>query len=191
MKKLFYLLPFLVVGLAACDNNTNNDDSADVNDTTILNTNVDHTNSSAVEDETAEFMKKTASDGKLEVALGNLAQMKSSNVGIKEFGQMLVKDHSEAGKKLADIAKNKNVVLRDTLLEDHQDDYDKLKDLSGTDFDKKFISMQVDMHKDDIDKFTDKAEDIKDTDVMRWITETVPVLKKHLEKAEALKDQIK
>src|SRR6202035_1256356 len=57
------------------------------------------------------FYKHAAEGGIAEVELGSLAQQKSSNQSVKDFGAMMVKDHSAANDKLKAVAASKNISL--------------------------------------------------------------------------------
>jgi hypothetical protein len=57
------------------------------------------------------FYKNAAEGGLSEVELGNLAQKKSNNESVKDFGAMMVKDHTAANNKLEDVAASKNISL--------------------------------------------------------------------------------
>lgn len=49
-----------------------------------------------------------------EVELGQLAQQKGTNPAVKDFGVMMVKDHSAANDKLKALATTKQVELHDS-----------------------------------------------------------------------------
>jgi predicted outer membrane protein len=57
------------------------------------------------------FYKKAAEGGLAEVELGKLAQEKSPTQSVKDFGAMMVKDHSAANQKLETVASGKNIKL--------------------------------------------------------------------------------
>ena len=57
----------------------------------------------------SSFYKNAAEGGMSEVELGQLAQQKASSASVKEFGSMMVKDHSAANEKLKALAASKQV----------------------------------------------------------------------------------
>src|SRR5579864_8800068 len=59
----------------------------------------------------ASFYKNAAEGGMAEVELGNLAQKNGKSQSVKDFGAMMVKDHSAANEKLKSVAAAKNVAL--------------------------------------------------------------------------------
>ena len=64
---------------------------------------------------TSEFMIKVADVGMTEVKLGQMAQDKAISQRVKDFGAMMVKDHTAAGDELKTMARQKNVTLPETM----------------------------------------------------------------------------
>ncbi|QIP15458.1 DUF4142 domain-containing protein [Spirosoma aureum] len=143
------------------------------------------------DDDDSEFAVKAASGGMLEVELGRMAQEKAQSQQVKDFGAMMVKDHSQANDELKALAASKNITLPTTLGEEHQKHVDELAKLSGKDFDKKYVSMMVDDHKEDVDEFEEASKDGKDPDIKAFASKTIPTLKEHLDKIKAINDAMK
>ncbi len=142
-------------------------------------------------EDTNEFAVKAANGGMMEVELGRLAQEKAASPAVKEFGAMMVAEHTKANEEMNALAAKKNITLPTTLGEDEQKHVNDLTKLSGKDFDKKYVSMMVDDHKEDIDLFTKAAEDDKtDADVKAFAVKTLPTLQKHMERITALDKQV-
>lgn len=146
---------------------------------------------STSDDDDSEFAVKAASGGMLEVELGRLAQEKAQSQQVKDFGAMMVKDHSMANDELKSLATSKNITLPTTLGEDHQKHVNELAKLSGKEFDEKYVSLMVDDHKEDIDEFEEASKDAKDPDIKALATKTLPTLKEHLAKIQAIHDAMK
>jgi len=69
---------------------------------------------------------------------------------------------------------------------------DDLSKKTGKDFDKAYMDMMVDDHKEDVDKFKNAAaQDVKDTAVKAFAAKSVPILQKHLDSAQAIQQSIK
>lgn len=142
-------------------------------------------------DDLTDFMEEAAIGGMMEVQLGQVAQQKASSQRVKDFGQMMVTDHSKANTQLKALAASKNVALPDSLNQNHQDDINDLQEKSGEDFDEAYIDEMVDDHKHDINVFQNAADDISDPDVKAFISQTLPVLQMHLDSAQEIQDDIK
>ena len=137
------------------------------------------------------FMVEAASGGLMEVQLGELAIQHAASPAVKEFGQMMVTDHSKANSELTALAQTKNITVPSVPGDDQQKEIDKLYKETGADFDKDYVDLMVDDHKDDIDEFQKAADKAKDADIKAFAEKTVPVLKKHLDHIQAIKDNMK
>lgn len=67
---------------------------------------------------------------------------------------------------------------------------DKLEPLQGAQFDREFIEAQIKDHSDDLKKYQAELESTQNTDVRRYAAVTMPILREHLQLAEAVRDQI-
>jgi len=190
------------VVLFACqgssNNNTTSDSTGAINsspDTTMGRTDQNANNNAnattTVDDNTREWMNKTAYAGNAEVELGQLAQQKSSNERVKNFAQMMVTDHSKANDDLKSIAGQKNVTLPTGMDEDHMKHKEDLSKKSGADFDKAYINMMIDGHKKVIDHLEKAQKDATDPDVKNFATQKLPTIRMHLDSAQAIKKSLK
>jgi putative membrane protein len=128
------------------------------------------------------FATKAASQGIMEVELGDIAQ-RSQNEDVKRFGAMMVTDHTKADTELKKIATDKNIILPDSMSADDQQKVDELLKKTGVDFDRAYIDMMADDHSEDVDLFKKEGDKGKDTDIRSFASTTLPVLEKHLEVA--------
>jgi len=145
----------------------------------------------AADKDDANFLVEAASGGMMEVTLGKAAQTKSLNAEVKNFGNMMITDHSKANDELKTLAASKNITIPAAMGDEQQKMSDKMMEKSGADFDKDYMSMMIDDHKDDIDKFEKAADNCKDADIKAFAARTLPVLKKHLEAAIVIEDNLK
>lgn len=143
-------------------------------------------------EEMLEFVKEAISDGMMEIKMAEMAMGKSTNTEVKDLAKTIKNDHQKASDQLKKLAKENNWEIPSQMIEKHQKKVDKLNDVSMEDFDEKYLEMIENGHEKAIKEFKD-ANDDKDEVVMalnNWIEETLPVLKKHKERADALEDQI-
>jgi len=140
----------------------------------------------AADNPDASFYKKAAEGGIAEVELGKLAQDKSSSPGVKDFGAMMVKDHSAANDKLKAIADGKAVKLPTSPSVGQMATKAKLEVLSGATFDKSYIKGMIEDHQEDIKEFEKEASSGQDADAKAYAAATLPTLKAHLKKIQAI-----
>ena len=119
-------------------------------------------------------MKTVAISDMFEIQSGQLAAEKGENGDVKSFGQQMVDDHSKTSVQLKGLIKDKEieVQLPDTPDQDHQARLDKLKGLSGKQFDKSYVDMQVKAHEKAVSLFEDYAAAGENDDLKAWSADT-------------------
>jgi putative membrane protein len=191
MKKISMLLATLPVLIAACNNSGGDSVKAADSANSVKADSSSGMQTMAADKESAEFMVKAADGGKMEVELGKLAQQKAKSQRVKDFGAMMVRDHSKGGDELKSLAVQKNVTMPDSLSNDHRKHVTELGKKSGVEFDKAYINMMVDDHKDDIDEFQKASKNATDKDVKAFAEKTLPVLMMHLDSAKAIQQIVR
>jgi putative membrane protein len=108
---------------------------------------------------------------------------------VKEYGAMLVREHSEANSKAQAVAKKINLDPPTGADIGHQATYLKLKVLSGDTFDSSFIRGMVKDHEKDVAEFTKQSA--KKDAAGQHAKEILPKLQAHLSEAKAIQSQLK
>lgn len=196
----FGIMAFLAFSVGCGGNKSSETTSSD--SSTMTNQSTDTSSSSSkmagatTETDTSkaddrDFVMDAASGGLMEVELGKLAQSNAASAQVKEFGKMMVTDHSKANTELKAVASKKNLTVPAAPMEKQQKHIDELKTKKGADFDKAYVDMMVDDHKEDISKFQDEANKGNDADVKAFASKTLPVLQKHLDHIQKIQDGMK
>ena len=185
MKKfnVYLLLIFTMLSLSFCRNNRASD--------TVDAAKESNDQKEVMNEDQSDFLVEATNGGMLEVEMGKLAQDKASHARVKAFGSMMVKDHTELNQEIKDLASKKQLTLPGSIASDEQDDLNKLRKLSGRDFDQEYMRMMVDDHEKDIKKFEDASENHKDSDVQTFAAKTLPKLRAHLDSAKMIRDAIR
>jgi putative membrane protein len=136
------------------------------------------------------FVKNAGQGGLTEVEAGKLAQEKGASQDVKDFGAMMVKDHSQNNSDLAALAKTKGIDAPTALDTKHQAIVDKLSKLSGADFDKAYINDMVKGHKKML-TLMKSEESSGDADFKAFATKTSDTVQMHLSKAEDIQKTLK
>lgn len=134
----------------------------------------------------AGFVYKAASGSMMEIQLSGLAQRNALNQQVKEYGAMMVKDHTKASTELKNLANGKKLTLPVALEKDVQDRVDSMSLQSSAGFDLKYMEMMVQAHQKDVAEFEKATTTLKDPDLKAYAVKTLPVLKMHLNEAEKL-----
>lgn len=133
------------------------------------------------------FILAAAQGGMTEVKLGELAAQQGVRDEVKQFGQMMVKDHSAINEDLKSLAAQKGVTLPDSLDAKHQGMLDKLTALSGPAFDDAYIAAMIKAHKKDAKAFKAEASATQDADIKSFLDKSIPIVEAHLKMIKAMK----
>ena len=133
-----------------------------------------------------EFLAKATEGGLKEVELGRLASQKASNVDVKAFATRMIEDHGKANAELARIAGNSAPKPAAEKLAPPA----KLTTATGADFDRAYMAEMVMAHQNTIALFEKQARDGQDEALKRFVTEKLPTVRDHLEKARALQAKV-
>jgi putative membrane protein len=190
MKNIFLLfLMSLLTLTVACSKNRGNEKNASSDSQSTQGTAASDqsTNSQAGQMSSAdhEFMMNAAKGGKAEVELGTLASQNASSPAVKQFGQRMVTDHTQANNRLQQIAQQQGMTLPDDLPDDAKQLKDRLTQEKGIQFDRTYMQNMVQDHQKDVAEFQQEADQGQDPDIKNFAATTLPVLKQHLQLAQA------
>ena len=133
------------------------------------------------------FFFAAAQGGMTEVKLGELTSAHGMRADVKEFGQMMVKDHTAINDDLKALAAQKGVTLSDSLDAKHQAMVDKMTALTGSEFDDTYINSMIKAHQKDAKAFKAEAAATQDADIKSFLDKSIPVVEAHLKHVTALK----
>jgi putative membrane protein len=136
----------------------------------------------------AKFLQKAAADGMAEVQLAQLAREKAMREEVKQFAERMAADHGKANEEVKSIASSLNVQLPAGPDRKHEKALEKLKGLSGGDFDRAYMKHMVKDHRADLKEFRHEAKAKNPNEVTQFAARTVPTLQEHLHMAETTYD---
>jgi len=131
----------------------------------------------------------------LEVEAAQLAMTRSQNAAVKDFANMLVTDHKShldnlrklAGK--SDIGREANSADSSALAA--AGTFSQLQSMAAdSGFDKAFVNAQIQNHQREIASLKSLRAAAKDDDLQKDIDATLPVLDRHLARAQAVAAQL-
>ncbi|PPQ28866.1 DUF4142 domain-containing protein [Rhodopila globiformis] len=140
----------------------------------------------ALSSEDRTFATKAAAGGQAEVAFGQLAKDNASSPAVKQFGERMVTDHTQANEALMEVARNQDLKLPDGLDAKDQAQERKLSTTKGRAFDRAYMQDMVRDHKQDVADFRKEAENGKDPQRKAFAAKYLPVLEQHLQMAESI-----
>jgi putative membrane protein len=158
------------------------------------------------------FIEDVAAASVAEVRLGEMAADKAANPEIKDFGQLMIVDHSRANSELSQVAGSLGVRFPTELDPGHRSIGERLSRLDGMDFDRAYVDLMVERHADFIGRLrarvasrrnsTQGADDGRSTVVGtsgsaaeqalgQWASKTLPTEERHLERARELQRKVR
>lgn len=138
-----------------------------------------------------KFLETAALDGMKEVEVGRTVSGKASDPGVKAFADRMVKDHSDANKKLMDLAQSKGVTPPSEMRKSDRREIDKMAKMDADKLNNAYMKDMVKDHKKDVKEFEKEAKNAKDPDVKRFASDTLPVLQEHLRMAQDTESKVK
>ena len=210
MKYRGLLAVACAAALTAGCNANNRTDNAKINDEAVA------TAGNGVSTSDTSFIHEMLSGGTAEVEIANLATGRAANPEVKQFAQMLIDDHTNAGTLLTQVATTYGVQVQPQRNDEHKDLMDKLSRLHGTDFDREYINAMVDNHEAAVkklrarvdenrslaDRLTGKnpedrasitpetSDDKAKMAINEWAANALPTVEHHLNRAKEIKDHI-
>jgi putative membrane protein len=134
---------------------------------------------------------KAAQGGIAEVELGELAQKKGSSAQVKNFGTLMVEDHSEANEKLKQIASGKGIDLPGVPGAEHKKVMNRLSKLSGESFDRAYLEAMQKEHNKDIAHFEKGSIRLNDPELKEFASNTLPKMKEHLNQLQSIRGNMR
>jgi len=134
--------------------------------------------------DSSKFATNAAQGGMAEVELGRLATQRAGDASVREFGARMIADHSRANSELKSIATQKGIQLPADLNSEQKSEMDKLSKMSGTEFDKEYMSTMLSDHQTDVKDFQTQSQSGNDPEIKAFAGKTLPTLQQHLQMAQ-------
>ena len=130
-----------------------------------------------------------------EIELSRIASERATNPEVKQFAQMMVRDHITAGNELKQVLTQHNMQVRDVMDEKHRDMAQELGRKNGSEFDHEYMAAMVEDHKQMEDLLEGRANETPNNQplenaVNQFAAKTLPIVKHHLELSEQLEDRL-
>ncbi|HVH85470.1 MAG TPA: DUF4142 domain-containing protein [Terriglobales bacterium] len=147
----------------------------------------------------SELLSKMHMANQMEIKAGQLAESKGTTPAIRTYGQLLVRDHSYADKRITDLAKQQGIQLMQTPMPNSPDEKQKmdmqkqmmagLEQAQGADFDRQFIEFNVKAHEMAVNMVSMGSQQLKPSPVKTLASKMVPILKQHGDIAQHLEQR--
>ena len=184
MTKRIVLAAGLLVALAGCGSQTDEAPAAGETPDIAMQT---PTQAPAVADEPQVFVEKMSASDMFEIQAGELAQEMGTSQKVKDFGAMMVSDHTASSAKLTTAAGTAEPAITPApkLTADQQAKLDALR-AAGDGFDALYAQQQVAAHELALSTLQAQAESGSAASLREFAAATAPVVEQHLGTARTL-----
>ncbi len=134
-----------------------------------------------------QFVNLAAQTDMVEANLGQLAQTAAATQPIKDYGQMLVTDHTNDYNQLYAAAHQANLDVPNAIDAEHNKAMvDPFQKLQGAAFDRRYVREMIAGHTKAISVYKKEAADAQNPALKSYAETALPVLQKHLDDAKNL-----
>jgi putative membrane protein len=131
----------------------------------------------------------------LDSAGGAVAAKKGTNAEVREFAQMMMRDHHQLRQQGQDLAKKLSVTPEAPANDDSQAQMDRTMTLlngaaKGKDFDKAYMDNEVTYHKAVLETATTAMNAAQNAELKNLIQKAAPAIQAHLDRAQAIQGKL-
>jgi putative membrane protein len=137
-----------------------------------------------------DLIVQAAQDNLFDIQAGQLASRNATNASVKQFGQRMVQDHTEAARRLQQVASQRNITLPIEMGVQNRAVFDQLSGLSGAQFDQAYMNEVVNGYQKDLNLLRNQAERGKDPELKTLAARYVPAVEERLQAAQNLAQQL-
>lgn len=134
-----------------------------------------------------QTLRDMAANSVAEIALARLAMQQGNSEEVKRYGQRIMDDHSMLNAALANMARQQEVALSDTLTPQAKALHDNLTAKAGGAFDREYLSEMADTHQRMMLGLLHALPGIQNDELRRLAEQVTTVLEDHYNLAVASK----
>ena len=134
-----------------------------------------------------DFLENAIQGSYAEIEGSQLALEKAEDPEVREFAEMMIRDHQQMAQEASDLARQKGIEPPDGPSIMQTTEITALKPLTGGAFEAMYVNrIGVAAHESTIEMFEQAQQEIQDPDVRAMIEKPLPKLREHLQMAQAL-----
>ena len=134
-----------------------------------------------------QFLRRAANLSEAEIEAGRLGAEKASSPGLKEISQQLATDHQKLRQSAQELAQKNRVTLQEhPSRPDWQRDLQRMRDLSGQEFDREYLRWQLQAHLALVDLYQTEASQTPETDLARFAIVALTTIQRRFDRAKQL-----
>jgi putative membrane protein len=132
------------------------------------------------------FLETALDRSRREMRLAELALNQAANSDVRAFALQLSSEHRSLSESLEGLLRKKGVAVPATP-EGPIENYQRLTEMTGADFDREFVNMMAKLHDELVTLFEQAIADAKDAEVREMVGRQLPILRDHRNRLAELK----
>jgi putative membrane protein len=132
------------------------------------------------------FLDMAADANMSEAYLGKMAENKASETSVKDFGQKMIRDHTDAYEALTILANKIGATIPKGIDVRRYRIVEELMHAKSGRFDRSFLREEVQDHEKALVEFRSEANHGQNVDVKAYASKMIPTLEQHLQIAQSL-----
>ena len=132
------------------------------------------------------FAQLAAAGGMAEVEFARMTTARSETQAIRDFADLMVKDHGLANDRLKELAEAAKIPLPENITPDHLEVKKRLEGLEKTAFDVAYIKTQIVEHQKTVQLLEWEINSGQDAQLQRFAADTLPKVLHHLQLAQRI-----
>lgn len=141
-----------------------------------------------------KFVQMAADMDAREVQFSERAKEKSQNEQVREFADLMIRDHGQTNRELLKLAErfhDSGGPLYKRQERSVKKAVSELAALQGTEFDRRYMQAMLKDHQESVRLFERQAKNGKDPELKALAAKTLPQLRAHLKKAQQIAAALK
>lgn len=136
---------------------------------------------------TAAFVPRAQISDQFEIEAGKIAVQRAQKMEVRQFGQMMVTDHTKASSKFTQAVQKAGLKPAVAGLDtDHLNMLEQLRTASTSAFDRTYVTMQIQAHEKALSLHQGYAQGGDKAPLKAAATEMVPIIQHHLQELRSI-----
>ena len=141
-----------------------------------------------------QIVQQVTLSNSAEIASSQLAADKATNADVKQFAQRMVDEHQAAQGQVDSLAVRLGIAAQDQAPDSAAQALEQrraaLQGMSGADFDREYMAMQVEMHQATLDLLNRSVAATQNADLKSTLQTMIPAVQSHLDQARQIQGQL-
>jgi putative membrane protein len=132
----------------------------------------------------SKFIREAVADNTLEIRLAQLAESKSTNAGVRQLARRVLDDRTAMQNQWISMGSRTGMKLKPGMGRRHKDKVKRLEKTSGAEFDREYVTMQIQSNQDYVEYFQKEGRATHSAQVRNLAANDLPRLQQHLSQAK-------